>query len=48
MKKPFILKFFFPFFTGFSHTDYYDRMEHIFGNIDKAKSYHGFSKRIWY
>ncbi len=44
MKKLFILALFLcSFFKGFSqNTDYYDRMEHVFGNIDKTKVTTGF------
>lgn len=37
------------FFQGYTqNTDYYDRMEHIFGNIDKNKVTTGFLKEFSY
>ena len=35
------------FFQGHTqNTDYYDRMEHVFGNIDKTKVTTGFLKEF--
>lgn len=48
MKKLFILFLFFcSFLEGFAqNTDYADRMEHIFGNIDKTKVTTGYLKEF--
>lgn len=34
------------FYGNAQNTDYYDRMEHIFGNIDKTKVTTGFLKEF--
>lgn len=34
------------FYGNAQNTDYYDRMEHVFGNIDKTKVSTGFLKEF--
>lgn len=34
------------FYGNAQNTDYYDRMEHVFGNIDKTKVTTGFLKEF--
>lgn len=47
MKKLFVFTAFWVFCLGFSqNTDYADRMEHIFGNIDKTKVTTGYLKEF--
>ena len=48
MKKLLVFTLFcIAFFQGHTqNTDYYDRMEHIFGNIDKTKVTTGFLKEF--
>lgn len=48
MKKLLVFTLFFIalFYGNAQNTDYYDRMEHIFGNIDKTKVTTGFLKEF--
>lgn len=47
MKKIFVVIAFLAFYFGFSqNTDYADRMEHIFGNINKTKVTTGYLKEF--